>query len=199
MTHSLHRLGSIKDLKKDYVILAMLSRGINDQSKEARERIIKIGNIFERYSPSSIMMEKLWRISPVITASFDNKQSVIGVLRDLKQEDYGISIVVSGLVSEIQVILGDLDMKPHTAHLSLGVFGKKESLPSEEILEITTMCGHHCISPDLVKDYIKKIKKGKISVKDAAQELSKPCVCGIFNPTKALSVLNKLIKQDKTN
>ena len=196
MTHSLHRLGSIKDLKKDYVILAMLSRGINDQSKEAREKFVKIGKIFEKYNPASIMMEKLWRISPVITASFDNKQSVIGVLRDLKQEDYGISIVVSGLISETNKILEDLDMKPHTAHLSLGVFGNKESLPSKKILEITTMCGHHCISPELVKEYIKKIKKGKISVKNAAQELSKPCVCGIFNPTKAFSALNKLIEEN---
>jgi hypothetical protein len=194
MTHSLHRLGTIEDLKRDYVILAMLSRGINDQSKEARERIINIGSIFEKHDPSSIMMEKLWPISPVITASFDNKESVMGVLRDLKREDYGISIVVSGLVSEVRRILDDLDMKPHTAHLSLGIFGNKELLPSEEILEITTMCGHHCISPELVKEYINKIKKGKISVKEAAQELSKPCVCGIFNPTKAFNVLNKLIK-----
>ena len=30
MTHSLHRIGTESDLKKDYVILAMVARGFND-------------------------------------------------------------------------------------------------------------------------------------------------------------------------
>ncbi|GAG75398.1 unnamed protein product, partial [marine sediment metagenome] len=80
----------------------------------------------------------------------------------------------------------------HTIHLSLGTFGRKELLPSEEILEITTMCGHHCISPQSVKYYVELIKSGKISVENAAKKLSKPCVCGIFNPTRAITLLNKL-------
>ncbi|MHA1191891.1 MAG: hypothetical protein ACTSP9_06295 [Promethearchaeota archaeon] len=47
MTHSLHRLGTESDLKEDYVILAMVARGYNDNNPEAREKLIKIGEILE--------------------------------------------------------------------------------------------------------------------------------------------------------
>jgi len=54
------------------------------------------------------------------------------------------------------------------------------------------MCGHHCISPQSVENYVNLIKKGKISVERAAEKLAKPCVCGIFNPKRAERILKKL-------
>jgi hypothetical protein len=139
------------------------------------------------------MMDRLWRFSPVVTAAFDNDVTVKRVLQTLKQEDLGLCLVVSGLITEIQRICREVELKPHTVHLSLGVFGKKDLLPSEEVLEVTTMCGHHCVSPQSVEYYVDQIKKGKITVEDAAQDLAKPCVCGIVNPTRVRQVLEKLV------
>ena len=192
MTHSLHRLVNKSDLKEDYVILAMVARGYNDNNPEARDKLIRIGEILEQHNPTNMIIKPAWKVSTVIQGAFDNKKDVEDVLNVFKKEDLGVSIVVSGLISEITQVLKDIDLKPHTIHLSLGIFGKKDKLPSEEILELTTMCGHHCISPQSVENYINLIKIGKFSVERAAEKLAKPCVCGIFNPKRAEMILKKL-------
>lgn len=192
MTHSLHRTGKINDLKNDYVILAMLAAGINDKYADSKQKLLRVAEILNQNNPVNIIPKPAWKISPVITATFIDIEMVKKIIQTLKQEDLGVSIVISGLISEIQEAVKETGLKMHTIHLSLGTFGRKELLPSEEILEITTMCGHHCVSSQSVKYYVELIKSGKISVENAAKKLSKPCVCGIFNPTRAITLLNKL-------
>ena len=198
MTHSLHRKGKEDALQSDYVILAMRARGIHDKTPEekeiAREKLLRIGEILNQHQPTNIMKPRLQRFSPAITASFNNVNVIKEVLQTLKQEDLGISIVASGLLSEIQRVAKEVQLKPHSVHLSLGVFGskKEELLPSEKILEVTTQCGHHCVSPQSVEHYVELIKKGTISINDAVQELAKPCVCGITNPTRISQILHQL-------
>ncbi len=194
MTHSLHRKGNIEDLKRDYVILAMLAAGINEKYPDSRKKLIRIGEILNEHNPINIMPKKFWRISPIITATFSNIKSVKKVLKVLKKENLGVSIVISGLLSDIKKTTEDVGLSIHTVHLSLGTFGKKELLPSEKILEITTMCGHHCISSQSVEYYVQLIKNGKISVKEAVKKLTRPCVCGIFNLSRAVQILNTLVE-----
>jgi hypothetical protein len=194
ITHSLHRTGTINSLKKDYVILACLAKDFNRDNIESGKKLVKIAGIFNHYNPVNIIPEYTWKVSPVITAVYDNIISVEKVIQELKKEDLGISIVISGLISEIEDLMNKINMNMHTVHLSLGVFGKKELLPTErKILEITTMCGHHCISPQSVEHYIHLIKDGKVSIEKAAQNLAKPCICGIFNTSRAIEILNELI------
>ena len=196
MTHSLHRIGNVNDLKGDYIVLACLAKGINRESPDGRQSIIKIAKIFEKYEPVNLIPEYTWNISPVVTASFNDIDVVKRVIVALKKEDLGISIVISGLISEVQKAVNEVGLKMHTVHLSLGYFGKKELLPpEEEILEITTMCGHHCISPQSVRYHLERIKNGKTTTEKAAKKLAKPCVCGIFNTERAISLLNKLLKK----
>jgi hypothetical protein len=57
------------------------------------------------------------------------------------------------------------------------------------------MCGHHCISPQSIENYVNLIEEGKISIEKAAKNLSKPCVCGIFNPSQAMDILNEIIEK----
>ena len=194
MTHSLHRKGNIEDLKRDYVILAMLAAGINDKYPDSRKKLIRIGEILNQHNPINIMPEGAWKISPIITATFTDVETVKKVMKTLREENLGVSIVISGLLSEIQNIATKVDLNLHTVHLSLGIFGKKDLLPSEKILEITTMCGHHCISPQSVEYYVQMIKNGKISVEEAAIKLTRPCVCGIFNLSRAVQILNTLVE-----
>jgi hypothetical protein len=194
MTHTLHRQGSISELESDYVLLAQLAKGINRENPEIREKFIKIGKIFKENKPVSIMDERGWTTSSTLTASFNRIDNVRNVLRTLKKENSGISIVVSGLISEIKklCIEDEIGLKPHTVHLSLGVFGNKTALPNK-CLSITTMCGHHCISPRSIENYMKQIRKGKMTIEEVARKLSQPCVCGIVNTKRVEKLLQNLI------
>ena len=195
MTHSLHRKGIEKDLKEDYVVLAMFAAGINDKYDDSRRRFIRIGEIMKQNNPVNIMSERAWKFSPTITATFDDIELVKKVIHQLKREDLGISIVVSGLISEIKNILLEVGLNIHTVHFSLGTFGdrKKELLPNDKILEITTMCGHHTVSPQSVTHYVELIKKGKTTIEKSAAKLTKPCVCGIVNTARVIQILNSLV------
>lgn len=195
MTHSLHRKGIKKDLKEDYVVLTMFAAGINEHYDDSRQRFIRIGEIMKKNNPVNIMSEAAWKVSPTITATFDDIESVRNVILQLKKEDLGISIVVSGLISEIKNVLQEVGLNIHTVHFSLGIFGgkKKELLPTDKILEITTMCGHHTLSPQSVTHYVELIKKGKTTIEKAAAKLTKPCVCGIVNTARVIHILNYLV------
>ena len=196
MTHSLHRLGKQDELKNDYVILAMIAASEEEKIPDYREKLLKIAEIFKKYKPTNIMPEFAQKLSPVITAVFTDIVNVKDILYELKREDLGISIVVSGLIDEIGFATKEVGLKMHTIHLSLGIFGKKDLLPKDpETLEITTMCGHHCTSPQSIEYYINLIKEGKISIEKAAEKLAKPCVCGIFNTQRAIEKLNELLKK----
>ncbi|TXT53802.1 MAG: hypothetical protein BAJALOKI2v1_860016 [Promethearchaeota archaeon] len=192
MTHSLHRTGTQESLKEDYVILAMLASGYNDKAPDARDKMLKIADIMKKNNPVNILTEKAWRISSVISATYDNKLDVKRVLEDLKKEDLGISIVVEGLIDQVKDLSDQVGLELDSAHLSLGAFGKKDLLPEDKILEITSMCGHHCISPQSVQHYVDLIRKGKTSLKKAAEKLAKPCICGIFNTERAIEILKQL-------
>ncbi|MFX0139655.1 MAG: hypothetical protein ACFFDN_38805 [Candidatus Hodarchaeota archaeon] len=183
----------MKSLKKDFVFLTCLAKGYNREDVESRKKLIKIAEIFSQNNPVNIIPKFTWNVSPVITAVYDNINAIKEVIQILKREDFGISIVVSGIISEISNIISEMGLNMHTIHLSLGIFGKKELLPPEQkILEITTMCGHHCISTQSVEHNINLIREGKISIEKAAQNLAKPCVCGIFNTSRAIGILNEL-------
>jgi hypothetical protein len=51
------------------------------------------------------------------------------------------------------------------------------------------MCGHGLTSSGLVEKMIEDIRKGKTSPQKASEKLAKPCVCGIFNTTRAAELL----------
>ena len=177
------------------MLLTCLAKGFNRENIESRKKLIKIAEIFNQNNPVNIIPKFTWKVSPVITAVYDNINAIKEVVRKLKREDFGISIVISGIISEIRDIMNEMSLNMHTVHLSLGIFGKKELLPSEQqILEITTMCGHHCISTQSIEHYINLIREGKMSIEKAAQNLAKPCVCGIFNTSRAIEILNELKK-----
>ena len=76
--------------------------------------------------------------------------------------------------------------------MSLGVIGNTSRLPGAEILEITTMCGHHQISHLLVEDLIKKVKAKTLTPHEAALKAAAPCPCGIVNIPRTEKIFAKL-------
>ncbi len=47
MTHTLHRRGSVKDLKEDYVLLIFTARGFNRDGSE--EKMRQVWDVISRY------------------------------------------------------------------------------------------------------------------------------------------------------
>lgn len=173
----------------------MLASGVNDKSvfPDAKERHLRIGEIMKKNNPTNLLREPAWTISSVIQGCFSDIKDIKNILKALKKEDLGISVVVSGLISDINKVCEEVGLNMHTVNLSLGEFGNKSRLPKVKVLEVTTLCGHHCVSSQSVEHYANQIKEGKISLKKAAIKLTAPCVCGIFNTKRAMQVLNDLI------
>jgi hypothetical protein len=123
---------------------------------------------------------------------FTSRKQVTEFLSIIKQKNLGISVVISGLLDEVLQACKEAGVTPHTINYSLGVWGKKELLPDDDILSITTMCGHHMISPNLVKKLVQDVKKGVITPKKAAWKLATFCPCGIFNQVRAEKLIEEL-------
>lgn len=211
MTHTLHRLGTdLEILKQDFVILAMPSKDINHVGSAPKLRrffelaleagAIKIGDCRsgnEYYQGGVDKVIENVEDRAVIHAVFNDRESVIKALKALKKADLGLSIVVSGLFSEVETACHCADLKPHTINQSLGRWGNTAKLPKTEIVEIQTMCGHGMVSVNLINKAIDQIKAGKTTPEKAAEILFKPCMCGIFNPHRAALLLRSLIEADE--
>jgi len=207
MTHTLHRSGSVESLSIDYPILVIVAQGIN--SKNSAPQFKKALEIILKHNPVNIGDMKTGNyfrkgLKPVLNSTkensivhgvFTNRKDLEECLKELRDAQLGPSVVVSGLFSEVWDSLKKIGLKPHSLNIALGVWGKTSLLPEQSILDITTMCGHHCVSPLLVKKMISDVKRDKISIEEAARELAKPCVCGVFNTLRAERLLEDLINK----
>ncbi len=201
MTHSLHRSGD--DLRRDYVVLAMGAMGFNKE--EAGEKLKVISRIMLEHDPvnmgdagyGSLMGGQTkedflsGRTPKVITAVYTDAATMERVLAAIKAADLGVSVVVSGLAEEVETKVAALGLEMHTINLSAGYFGRTELIAEPEILEFTSMCGHHMIAPDLVRHVLEEYRGGRMDLAAGAAVLGKHCVCGIFNAARAKELLVK--------
>jgi len=205
MTHTNHRTGNRETLEKDWVVFIYGAKGVN--TKGAGPHIQKFFDLVLKHSPvnygTPFVGNKFTLSDDKIRsglgahtkayAVFNNKEDAAALVKDLKEADTGISIVVSGLIDEVQKFSEKIDITPHTAQCSLGIWGKIDKLPEQEILDITTQCGHAMISSKLVRRMSSEVKSGEISLRNAAIKLAQPCVCGVFNPALAEELIKKCI------
>jgi hypothetical protein len=206
MTHTLHRLGTPENLTDDYVVLAMSAKGLNEEgaAEGLREFLriamghkpvnmgdMKTGNMYG-VDPSEIMRQV--KDTSIVHVVFTDIMEVEAVLREVKEANLGMSIVVSGLFDPIRKCLELIGQEPspHTIEYSLGVWGRTERLPERGVLEISTMCGHGMVGFDLVKNAVEDLRVGRATERQVAMRLSKPCVCGVFNPARACHLARAL-------
>ena len=207
MTHTLHRTGDPASLNDDYPMLAIRAKGFNDEGNDWRLRKIleiaarhpivnfsddKTGSKFTA-SLDDILNSDVQDL-PMVQMVFTNKEDMTRYMEDLKEADLGISVVASGLFDEIFQCCRKAGLRPHSVNYSLGVHGRVEKLPPEEIMEITTMCGHALISRNLVTTLVADIKKGKETATSAAEILARDCICGILNPVRAARILEAVAR-----
>jgi hypothetical protein len=205
MTHSLHRRGSRESLSEDYVMLCLPAVGVNDEGHAPKLK--KFLEIAVRHDPKNIGSIKLGNMyshkkeevieaaQAVVHAVFSTQEDVTAVLKELKEADLGPSVVVSGIFENVDQCLEQAGLKHHTANFSLGVWGKTEKLPEEDVLEVATMCGHAMISSNLIKSMVDEIKAGRKTPDEAAKVLAPQCACGIFNPERAAKLMAAMAKK----
>jgi hypothetical protein len=212
MTHTLHRQGSVESLEKDYCVLALVARQLDlktDETKAsavsrlraisdvmAQNNPVNLGSLYVRngtYAHGATAEHIRANLKPngFVLSVYDSKEKLKNVLSDLKENDFGISITVSGLIGEVFETCEEVGLQPHTISYSMGVWGKRSLLPKAELLEIASMCGHAMTSASLVNKAIEDIKAGKTSARTAAVEIAKPCACGCFNMERAAELLQQ--------
>jgi hypothetical protein len=205
MTHTLHRVGTIDTLRGDWVLLCMPSKDINHEGSAPKlQRFLKIcrtnhcvtfgdcrsGNEFYQGSQDAVIENVEDRA--VVTATFNNENDLTEALKQLKGADLGLSVVVSGLVDHVEKCCREAGLKPHTVEHSLGRWGETGKLPPDDILAISTMCGHSMVAVNFIHEMVEKVRKGTLTAEQAAQELFKPCMCGIFNTDRAAKLITAM-------
>jgi len=200
MTHTLNRTGLTEERSgEEIVFLAMV------QAKKKEEKageMKELASLVMKYNPSNFIgaptgftPETLIKVAgrmSIITAVFHDLETVVKLVQEIKSKKLGISVVLSGLFSDVDQVCQKTGLKEHTHNMSLGVFGKTEQLPEKDVMEITTQCGHALISPHYVNHLLKKVRKGRMSSEEAAKSLIKPCVCGIGNTARIIKILDRM-------
>ncbi|NQT05001.1 MAG: hypothetical protein HQ577_03230 [Dehalococcoidia bacterium] len=201
MTHTLHRQGSKESLDKDYIFLCMAAKGFNEDG--ADEKMREFLRIMLRHNPvnagdmrsgnmfNSNMDDILSNVSntSIVHGVFIDSDTSTKVLQELKDADLGMSVVISGPFDSVDCICKAAGLSPHSLDFSAGIWGNTKKLPSKDVLEVTTMCGHGMVASNLVKSLVDDIKAGQITADEAGKELAKQCACGIFNPARAAELL----------
>jgi hypothetical protein len=205
MTHTLHRTGSPESLSRDYVLLFMPSKDINHVGSGPKLRRMleiclengairigdcRLGNEYYQGGVDTLLAHVEDRA--VVHGVFNDPDKVVAALKQLKAEDLGLSVVVSGLFEKVRECCGKSGLTPHTVNNTLGRWGKTDRLPPQDVLELNTMCGHGMVTVKLIEDTAAKVKSGEMTAAQGAERLFKPCMCGIFNADRAARLLNAM-------
>lgn len=210
MSHTLHRYGiNEADLLDDFIVFAIAAqtvnaKGINPQFHEFEKIVTKYNPVnygdMRTGNAFNVGMEvvgKQYYDNSIVHAVFTDEETVTKVLKDLYDANLDLSIVVSGLTEHTAECCHGAGIAPHTVEHSMGIWGRTERLPSENILRVSTMCGHGMLSFNLIKDLAEKVAKGRMTSKQASEKLAGLCHCGVFNPVRAARVIDQIAEEIK--
>ena len=223
MTHTLHRVGDRESLEKDYVVYALASnvemlRGNEPLYENTRELLTRFMEICYRHEPVNAgciypdrepysktyakgdtweeMKAEMMDYTETL-AAFDEKEKLRDLLRELKEADLRLSVVVSGIFDEVFECCRETGLTPHTVNMALGILGREELIPPRKVLDVVTMCGHGLVSRYLVEDFVVGVVEGRITADEAAQRLGANCVCGAFNTARAADIMAEMAAERK--
>jgi len=206
MTHSLHRRGSYEELKNDFVVLGCPATGVNKAGSAPKTREflsicykhgpinlgdMKTGNIY-----NTTMDDILASVTDgtIVQCTFDNRDKIVTLLKELKDRRPGISVIISGVTDVVQQCMHEAGLGPiHSLEYSLGTWGAIERLPDYPILKLLTMCGHAMIASDLVGKMIRDIKRGRRTIRECCVEMAQCCTCGNFNVTRGENIFREVL------
>ena len=205
MSHTLHRRGTPENLERDYIVFSMSAKGFNSENsryalREFLEIVDKHGwvNMGDMKTGGYYLVGRDAILEGVQDTSivhgvFETKEGMAAAVKELKEADLGVSVIISGMLQNVRDAVLENGLDPHTVEVSLGIRGKTNRLPEDDLLEVTTMCGHGMVSQTFVREMLMDIKKGRRTTEEAGDYLATPCVCGVFNPRRARMLLEELL------
>lgn len=220
MTNTLHRYGDT--FNDDYIVFAIPARGINDANAVEKQR--RFLEIARRYNPVNMgdashgaIFHPSKELNPTVhwhrdhgrdfdtvvncvscpstvSAVFDNQDTVVAFIQELKEADLGLSINISAALDKAQECARRAGLERHSVEYSLGFFGQTDRMADRHTLELATMCGHGMLSFNFVRKLVEWVKQGRRTPEQASATLARFCSCGIFNPTRACRLLEEAKK-----
>ena len=217
MTNTLHRYGNASSFEDDYVVIAIPSRGKNDEN--AVPKLKKFLEMAIPFNPVNLgdarhggALRPCKSLNPTVhwkrdmlpvfndvidgldtattaAAVFDNATSAENFVRAVVEADLGLSVNISTAIELAQQCCSVAGACRHSVGYSLGFEGKTERLPNEDVLTLSTMCGHGMVSASFAKKMIDWVKEGRRTPKEAASYMARFCSCGVFNASRAARVL----------
>ena len=217
MTNTLHRYGSADSFRDDYVVFAMCCRGKNDQDALPKlRRFLEMAAPFKPVNlgdarhggavrPSQAMNPTAhWKrdhspdyqavidgldAATTVAAVFDNRPAAEDFVTAVRKADLGLSINISTSIDGADQCCHAAGIPRHSVGYSLGFEGKTEKLPNTQVLTLMTMCGHGMVAGSLAKKMIDWVKEGRRTPEEAVSYMARFCSCGVFNPARAIRVL----------
>lgn len=136
-----------------------------------------------------------------LAVAFTDLERVEALLKDLKsnwmvrnqEKGYPVSVVITGLMSDIHGCCQKTGFKQHTYLHSLGFFGQRvKDIPTDDELSLLTMCGHGLIARNRIRYLVRSIQDGELTPEEAADDIALPCQCGIGNKPRAEEIFQRL-------
>jgi hypothetical protein len=217
MTNTLHRYGDAGSFHDDYVVFAICSRGKNDEN--AVPRLRQFLEMALRFGPvnlgdarhggalrpsQSVNPLAHWRRNtkpdfraviegldtPTTAAAvFATRAAAEDLMKAVRTADLGLSVNISTSIEGAEQCCDAAGVCRHSVGYSLGFEGKTGHLPNEDVLMLSTMCGHGMVSSSLAKKMIDWVKEGRRTPEQAVTYLARFCSCGVFNPSRGIRIL----------
>ena len=225
MTNTLHRYGNADSFQDDYVVFAMCCRGRNDEGVVPKlRRFLEMALPFKpvnvgdprhggalrsskAMNPASHWkrdMEPDFQMvidgldTPTTAAAvFDNRAAAEDFLKTVKEADLGLSVNISTSIDGAEQCCDVADACRHSVGYSLGFEGHTEHLPNEDVLKLSTMCGHGMVSASFAKKMVDWVKEGRRTPEEAVTYMARFCSCGVFNPSRAKRILEEARTRQK--
>ncbi len=217
MTNTLHRFGDAESFRDDFVVFAIASRGKNDEGALEKQRQFlrmaipfKPVNLGDARKGGSLRPSKAMNptnhwdrdLTPdfevvanglehitTVAAVFDTRQKAEEFLKAVKKAELGLSINISTSIDGAEQCCQAAGIPRHSVGYSLGFEGKTEKLPNTQVMSLMTMCGHGMVAQSLAKKMIDWVKEGRRTPEQAATYMQRFCSCGVFNPARAVRIL----------
>ncbi len=216
MTNTLHRYGKAESFHDDYILFCIPSPGLNDRGAVEKQKAflricakhepVNMGNGNRgSYRPERHMDPRShWNrdLSPdwegvidgvskpgTVAAVFDSREKAENCLGEVKQADLGLSVNMSTSVSGAQNAAECCGIARHSVEYSLGFADPHDHLPNSQVLELSTMCGHGMVSFNMARKMLDMVREGRRTARQAVTTLARFCPCGVYNPARALRLL----------
>jgi hypothetical protein len=219
MTNTLHRYGDAESFRDDYVVFAICCRGKNDEEAVPKlRRFLEMALPFQPVNlgdarhggalraSSSMGPGSHWKrdmqpdfqavingLDTLTTAAavFDNRVAAEDFVKSVKAAELGLSLNIATSIDGAEQCCHEADLCRHSVGYSLGFEGKTGHLPNEDVLKLTTMCGHGMVSASFAKKMVDWVKEGRRTPEQAVTYLTRFCSCGVFNPSRAKRILEE--------